>query len=140
MTRLRTSMFCYSEPGPASAIAGVAVSPLQTGVGQNDRTTGGNDSGGECATSQPHYPDHRCFTSTTFRCGYRLSGFSSSPAPVQLTRPEKFSGDSGDFRSFLIQCELHFELQPYIFQSERENIAYLISHLTGSAEAWAMAE
>lgn len=60
--------------------------------------------------------------------------------PVQLARPERFSGDSGDCCSFLTQCELHFELQAQMLQSERAKIAYLISHLTGIAEAWVMVE
>ena len=60
--------------------------------------------------------------------------------PIQLSRPEKFSGDSGDCRPFLTQCELHFELQPMSFPSERARVAYVISYLSGRAEAWATAE
>uniref|UniRef100_A0A672F1J4 CCHC-type domain-containing protein n=1 Tax=Salarias fasciatus TaxID=181472 RepID=A0A672F1J4_SALFA len=60
--------------------------------------------------------------------------------PVPLAHPEKFSGDSGDCRAFLTQCDLHFELQSAMFPSDRSKIAYLISHLTGRAAAWARAE
>ncbi|KAM9724400.1 uncharacterized protein ACNS7B_019465 [Menidia menidia] len=59
---------------------------------------------------------------------------------VNLARPEKFSGECGDCRAFLTQCELHFELHAAAFSSERSKIAFIISHLTGRAEAWATAE
>ncbi|XP_057712509.1 uncharacterized protein LOC130929420 [Corythoichthys intestinalis] len=59
---------------------------------------------------------------------------------LQLSRPERFSGDTGDVRTFLTQCELHFELQASAFVSERSKVAYAISHLSGKAAAWATAE
>eukprot|EP00064_Thunnus_orientalis_P019626 superscaffoldBa00004989_g19750 len=71
---------------------------------------------------------------------------AASPAPatpslpLYLSRPECFSGDSGDCRTFLTQCDLHFELQTAAFPSDRSKIAYIISYLTGRAEAWATAE
>lgn len=58
----------------------------------------------------------------------------------QLSRPQRFSGDSGDVKPFLTQCELHFELQAAAFPTERSKIAFIISHLSGRAEAWATAE
>uniref|UniRef100_A0A4W6DG68 DUF4939 domain-containing protein n=1 Tax=Lates calcarifer TaxID=8187 RepID=A0A4W6DG68_LATCA len=71
----------------------------------------------------------------------------SSPPPglglnphVHLSSPEKFSGDSGDCRSFLAQCELHFEFQAASFSTDRAKVAYMISHMSGRAEAWATAE
>ena len=57
-----------------------------------------------------------------------------------LSRPERFSGESGDCRAFLTQCGLHYELQSVHYPTDRAKIAYLISHLTGRAEAWATAE
>lgn len=51
-----------------------------------------------------------------------------------------FSGDSGDCRAFLTQCELHFELQVHLYSTGRSKIAYIISHLSAQAEAWATAE
>lgn len=57
-----------------------------------------------------------------------------------LARPETFSGDSGDWCAFLTQCELHFDLQATAYPTERSKIAYIISHLTGQAEAWATME
>ena len=65
---------------------------------------------------------------------------SQSPAMGDLARPEKFSGDSGDCRSFLTQCEIHFEMRTAAFSSERSKIAFILSHLSGRAEAWATAE
>nr|XP_010792517.1 PREDICTED: uncharacterized protein LOC104965258 [Notothenia coriiceps] len=80
---------------------------------------------------------------------WTLSVSPVDPTPVQspnpnlsphLSRPEGFSGDSGDCRAFLAQCGLHFELQAACYPSERSRVAYIISHLSGRAEAWAMAE
>ena len=65
---------------------------------------------------------------------------AGSPAMPHLSRPERFSGESGDCRAFLTQCGLHFELQSVHYPTDRTKIAYLISHLTGRAEAWATAE
>ena len=60
--------------------------------------------------------------------------------PLHLSHPEKFSGESGDCRSFLVQCGLHFELQAPAFPTERSRVAYMVSYLTGQAEKWATAE
>nr|XP_057907337.1 retrotransposon-derived protein PEG10 isoform X1 [Doryrhamphus excisus] len=67
---------------------------------------------------------------------------SALPAATcpQLSRPEWFSGESGDVRPFLTKCELHFELQAPAFMSERARVAFVISHLTGRAGAWATTE
>uniref|UniRef100_A0A3B3I1M0 ribonuclease H n=1 Tax=Oryzias latipes TaxID=8090 RepID=A0A3B3I1M0_ORYLA len=64
----------------------------------------------------------------------------SEPRPVRLSSPERFSGDSGDCRSFLTQCELHFEFQSHAFPSDRAKIAYIVSYLSGRAKAWATSE
>ena len=60
--------------------------------------------------------------------------------PPRLSRPERFSGDSGDCRAFLVQCGLHFELNAASFLTERSKVAYLVSYLSGRAEKWATAE
>ena len=60
--------------------------------------------------------------------------------PPRLSRPERFSGDSGDCRPFLVQCGLHFELIAPSFQTERSKVAYVMSYLSGRAEKWATAE
>uniref|UniRef100_A0A3P9JJ87 CCHC-type domain-containing protein n=1 Tax=Oryzias latipes TaxID=8090 RepID=A0A3P9JJ87_ORYLA len=70
-----------------------------------------------------------------------VAPFQTSPAPVvQLARPERFSGDSGDCRAFITQCELHLELHTAAFPTERSKVAFMISHLTDRAGAWATAE
>ena len=63
-----------------------------------------------------------------------------STASPRLSRPEKFSGDSGDCRPFLVQCGLQFEVNAPSFQTERAKVAYIMSHLSGRAEKWATAE
>lgn len=65
---------------------------------------------------------------------------SPASSVVSLAPPERFSGDSGDCRPFLAQCSLHFGLQLALFPSERTKVAYIISRLSGRAEAWATAE
>ena len=57
--------------------------------------------------------------------------------PPRLSRPERFSGNSGDCRSFLVQCGLHFELNAPSFQTEHSKVAYVITYLSGRAEKWA---
>uniref|UniRef100_A0A3B3HYN0 Ty3 transposon capsid-like protein domain-containing protein n=1 Tax=Oryzias latipes TaxID=8090 RepID=A0A3B3HYN0_ORYLA len=70
-----------------------------------------------------------------------LAPVQTSVAPAaQLARPERFSGDSGDCRVFITQCELHFELQAVNYPTDRSRVAFIISHLTGRAGAWATAE
>ncbi|XP_078800175.1 uncharacterized protein LOC144990526 [Oryzias latipes] len=70
-----------------------------------------------------------------------VAPFQTSPAPVvQLARPERFSDDSGNCRAFIRQCELHFELHGAAFPTERSKVAFMISHLTDRAGAWATAE
>uniref|UniRef100_A0A3B4YG34 CCHC-type domain-containing protein n=1 Tax=Seriola lalandi dorsalis TaxID=1841481 RepID=A0A3B4YG34_SERLL len=64
-------------------------------------------------------------------------GNRSAPLLSQLNR---FSGELGDCKTFLAQCEIHFELQPDAFPTDRARIAYIITHLKGRAEAWATAE
>lgn len=63
----------------------------------------------------------------------------SAPFP-HLSKPDKFSGDSGDCQAFLVQCGLHFELQAAAYPTEQSKVAFIISHLSGRAEAWATAE
>ena len=53
---------------------------------------------------------------------------------IHLSHPEKFSGESGNCRAFLVQCGLHFEMQTLSFLTERSRVAYIISYLTGRAE------
>ena len=63
-----------------------------------------------------------------------------APLNLRLASPEKFSGDLGDCRTFLVQCDLHFKHNPAAFVSDRAKVAFMLSHLTGRAAAWATAE
>ncbi|XP_061698580.1 5'-AMP-activated protein kinase subunit gamma-3b isoform X1 [Syngnathoides biaculeatus] len=76
-----------------------------------------------------------------------LASQASAAAPVPpratitpLSRPERFSGDSGNVKPFLAQWDLHFELQASAFPTDRSRIPFVISHMTGRAEAWATAK
>ncbi|KAI3375986.1 hypothetical protein L3Q82_016516, partial [Scortum barcoo] len=60
--------------------------------------------------------------------------------PARLAPPEKYSGEPGQCRPFLVQCELHFQNDPAAFASDEAQVAFMISHLSGRAAAWATAE
>ncbi|KAK0141858.1 Retrotransposon-like protein 1 [Merluccius polli] len=61
--------------------------------------------------------------------------FREPPIPA----PERYGGDLGQCRSFLLQCSLVFELQPQTFPTDKARITYLISALRGEALTWATA-
>lgn len=56
---------------------------------------------------------------------------------LQLSSPTGFSVDSDNCHSFLVQCGLHFELHAAAYLTDRSKVAYIISYLSGRAEAWA---
>ncbi|KAI3352573.1 hypothetical protein L3Q82_005509 [Scortum barcoo] len=62
------------------------------------------------------------------------------PRPARLAPPEKYSRESGQCRSFLVQCDLHFQNDPAAFASDQAQVAFIISHLSGRAAAWATQE
>lgn len=70
---------------------------------------------------------------------------TSSPVPIarlhepHVLPPERYSGDLGTCRAFLIQCSLVFEQQPTSYPTDRSRVAYLMSLLTGRALDWASA-
>lgn len=92
------------------------------------------------ATLSPQLTQPRLVTSSAAEASIPAPVPVSVPAPIQLARPEKFYGDTGDCWPFLVQCEMHFELQTQQFSTEQAKVAYIISLLTGRAEAWVMAE
>ena len=59
---------------------------------------------------------------------------------LRLAAPDKFSGGSEDCRPFLVLCDLHFKHNLAAFVSDQAKIAFIMSHLTGRAAAWATAE
>lgn len=73
---------------------------------------------------------------------------TAAPAPTmpivgigsKLAPPVQFSGELGLCRTLLIDCSIHFELTPHAFCTDQSKIAFMISHLTGRAKAWASAE
>lgn len=70
---------------------------------------------------------------------------TASPASVithrepRLPAPERYDGNPGGCRGFLIQVDLGFKLQPLAFPTDEAKIAYLITLLTQRALAWATA-
>ncbi|XP_010767110.1 uncharacterized protein [Notothenia coriiceps] len=61
-------------------------------------------------------------------------------ASMRLAPPEKYSGDSEGCRPFIVQCELHYHHQPAAFPTDNSKVAFMISHLSSRAAAWATAE
>ena len=68
-----------------------------------------------------------------------IPSHSASPREPFIPAPERYDGDLGLCRSFLLQCSLVFELQPQTFPTDKAWIAYLISALRGEALARATA-
>lgn len=65
---------------------------------------------------------------------------SGGGAGIRLAPPERFSGEPGQCKAFLIDCSIHFEHSPRAFTSDRSKIAFMVSHLSGRARKWATAE
>lgn len=70
----------------------------------------------------------------------------SSAAPQQATgheprinNPPIYAGEPTNCRSFLIQCEVVFSLQPQTYALDRSRVAYVISLLAGRARDWGTA-
>uniref|UniRef100_A0A8C9XZN5 Retrotransposon gag domain-containing protein n=1 Tax=Sander lucioperca TaxID=283035 RepID=A0A8C9XZN5_SANLU len=61
----------------------------------------------------------------------------SSPLPIST--PDKYDGDLGRCRSFLMQCGLVFDLQPNSYATDKARIAFVIELLRGRALDWASA-
>ncbi|MGL4646355.1 MAG: DUF4939 domain-containing protein, partial [Cetobacterium sp.] len=65
------------------------------------------------------------------------------PAPAttgpRLAFPEKFNGEPGGCRGFLMQCSLFVAQQPSLYATDDSRIAFVCSLLTGKALDWATA-
>lgn len=89
-------------------------------------------------TKDPSSPDTAA-TSSPAAAGAASVPVFHATAP-RLSPPEKFSGEPGECRPFIVDCEMHYEHLPSAFPTERSKVAFMISHLTGRARAWATAE
>ncbi|KAK6314500.1 hypothetical protein J4Q44_G00159590, partial [Coregonus suidteri] len=71
-----------------------------------------------------------------------LSPAASGAVPFsepKVPTPEKYEGDLGRCRSFLMQCGLVFDLQPHSYATDKARIAFVIELLRGRALEWASA-
>ncbi len=59
------------------------------------------------------------------------------PREPWVSPPERYDGNLGQCKTFLMQCGLVFALQPLTSATERSKIAYLIGLLRGAALEWA---
>uniref|UniRef100_A0AAQ4QJP3 CCHC-type domain-containing protein n=3 Tax=Gasterosteus aculeatus aculeatus TaxID=481459 RepID=A0AAQ4QJP3_GASAC len=64
---------------------------------------------------------------------------SPSVREPKVPTPERYEGDLGGCRSFLLQCGLVFDLQPQTYHSDKAKIAFVIGLLRGKALEWASA-
>uniref|UniRef100_A0A3Q1HYI7 Uncharacterized protein n=1 Tax=Acanthochromis polyacanthus TaxID=80966 RepID=A0A3Q1HYI7_9TELE len=83
----------------------------------------------------------------------QLSAFQPAPAPLQpdppqvpepaappssptrepyVPKPERYSGDQGACRDFLMQVSLVFGMQPLTYSTDQQKITYTLSLLTGA--------
>lgn len=63
----------------------------------------------------------------------------AAPREPRLPAPERYDGNPGGCRGFIMQCELTFQLQPLAFPTDAAKVAYIITLLTDRALAWATA-
>ena len=68
-----------------------------------------------------------------------LHQLAPQPKEPLIPDPERYAGDLGTCKSFLIQCSLVFEQQSLTYSTDRANTAYIIVLLRGNALAWASA-
>lgn len=67
------------------------------------------------------------------------TGRSSVTPEPRINNPPNYSGEPTECRSFIIQCEVIFSLQPLTYASDSAKVAFVISLLTGRAREWATA-
>ena len=56
-----------------------------------------------------------------------------------IPAPERYAGDMGTCRVFLIQCSLVFDQQPLTYPTDRSRFAFILGSLRSNALAWASA-
>lgn len=54
-----------------------------------------------------------------------------------MPAPERYAGDLGTCKSFLMQCSLIFDQQPSRYVTDRAKVAFMMGSMTGRALAWA---
>lgn len=63
---------------------------------------------------------------------------SREPEP-HANNPPIYDGDPNSCNAFLSQCSLFFSLQPRRYATERSNVAYVLTLLSGKARDWGVA-
>ena len=59
---------------------------------------------------------------------------------LRLANPVRYSGEPGRCKTFLTECDMHFEFSPQHFLTDRSKVGFMISNLGGRAQVWATAE
>lgn len=68
-----------------------------------------------------------------------MSAATNSIHEPRVNNPPVYAGEPTNRRSFIIQCEVVFSLQPRTYATERSKVAYIISLLSGRARDWGAA-
>lgn len=61
-----------------------------------------------------------------------------TPSHVPLAMPERITGDSAKFNSFMTQCHLQFMCKAAALPDDAAKVAFVISYLVGNAAEWAV--
>ena len=56
---------------------------------------------------------------------------------LRLASPVRYSGEPGRCKTFLTECDMHFEFFPQHFLTDRAKVGFIISNLGGRAQTWA---
>jgi len=63
-----------------------------------------------------------------------------APSELHLPPSERYSGEQGRCKSFITECNLHYELFSQRFRDDRAKTAFMLTNLGRRARAWASAE
>ena len=149
-SRLRPADFSHSIPRrPLEPAGGADVFPASWREGAG-KLSGGIQGSHDHPCEPPlspgpgnPLPPHKGFPPPATLSPVVAGALAVPVSPVTalpLSAPEKFSGETGKCCAFIVDCEMYYELRPSAFPTERSKVAFMVSHLTGRAKAWATSE
>ena len=67
----------------------------------------------------------------------QLLDVRGAAADTRMPLPSKFGGDRRQYRGFLNQCRIYFQMNPAPFTTDKKKVLFMINLLTDEALAWA---